>query len=227
MEEKEIWVSVNLKPFQDKYEVSNLGVVRQKRSKYILKSNIDGRGYSVILLYLPNIKRLCKIHRLLMLSFRNVSNSEELYVNHIDGNKLNNHLDNLEWCTAQENIRHAFEIGLFKSRLGSNNGNSKFTSIELSEFVDLYNQGLSTYDIGDLYGVSGNCILQVLKGSTYKGEVDLSNLRSINGKYEDKYPLIIEMLIQGMPQREIAKLVGCSSFVVQVQSKKLKNKEIK
>lgn len=52
------------------------------------------------------------IHRLLCLTFKDKPTPEHLWVNHIDGNKLNNRLDNIEWATISQNIQHAFDTGL-------------------------------------------------------------------------------------------------------------------
>lgn len=110
---EETYVDVKNHP---SYEVSNFGNVRNKLTGRILKPQISNSGYKRVVLY---DKRQSKgfpvsIHRIEAMSFYNIDNSDSLQVNHIDGNKLNNFLPNLEWCTASENMKHAYENGLEK-----------------------------------------------------------------------------------------------------------------
>lgn len=106
------------------YIVSDDGRVRR------IGSNKDHsvmirNGYEVIDLYCGSVRRRFRVHRLVADAFiPNPYNKPE--VNHIDGNKRNNRVDNLEWVTRQENIRHAWDNGLSKpnySMLGKKNPN--------------------------------------------------------------------------------------------------------
>lgn len=76
-----------------------------------LKTKITRCGYEQVSLRLNNKNKFLYIHRLVALAF--VPNPQnKSCVNHIDGNKQNNHVSNLEWCTASENQKHAYKIGL-------------------------------------------------------------------------------------------------------------------
>lgn len=90
-----------------KYEVSNLGKVRNKDTLHILHFFTQNCGYDVI--SFSKVKRT--IHRLVAIAFLPNPNNLK-YVNHIDGNKHNNTVSNLEWCTCSENIQHARRTGL-------------------------------------------------------------------------------------------------------------------
>lgn len=97
------------------YEVSNTGVVRNKRTKKEKKPNISEKGYELIKIYVKTgtaYKR--RIHRLVAQAFiPNPENKPE--VNHKDGNKRNNAVNNLEWVTQKENYEHAVDMGLHTS----------------------------------------------------------------------------------------------------------------
>ena len=89
----------------EKYEVSNLGKVRNIKSGRILKPRIDKDGYLKHQLYVRDKKKYLFLHRIIATAF--IDNPEgKPCVNHIDENKANNDLSNLEWCTIRENIIH-------------------------------------------------------------------------------------------------------------------------
>ena len=106
---KEIWKDIP--NYENKYQVSSLGNVKNIKHGNLLSERLTDRGYNTAVLYLNSKPKTFKVHRLVALTF--IENTEnKLFVNHKDGNKLNNKIDNLEWVTHKENIRHAFDIGL-------------------------------------------------------------------------------------------------------------------
>lgn len=93
--------------YEGRYEVSNTGKVKglfYKKYK-ILKANTDKDGYRNVFLYKNTKQKAYKIHRLVAITFiKNTTNKEQ--INHIDFNKSNNNVSNLEWCTPKENMKH-------------------------------------------------------------------------------------------------------------------------
>lgn len=86
----------------EKYEVSNLGKVRNMKSGRVLKPYLNRNGYLGHCLCENNKIKYLYLHRIIAIAF--IDNPEEkTCVNHIDENKLNNDLSNLEWCTVREN----------------------------------------------------------------------------------------------------------------------------
>lgn len=113
----EIWRPIN--GYEWLYEVSNLGRVNNLNSyntgkEKILRTPIDKKWYPRVRLFNNSKWKTIKVHRLVALAF--IPNPENKpQVNHIDWNKLNNNLDNLEWCTNKENQYHAWKMWLCKS----------------------------------------------------------------------------------------------------------------
>jgi hypothetical protein len=88
------------------------------------KSHITHRGYLKVALRKNNVKFQTGVHRLVALTY--IPNPKNLpQVNHKDGNKLNNSVENLEWCTQSENQRHSLRIGLRHMPSGENHWRHK------------------------------------------------------------------------------------------------------
>jgi hypothetical protein len=131
-----------------------------------LKPNLQTKGYLSVILYNNGKCKQYLVHRLMLLVFCGESN---LQVNHIDGIKNNNNLTNLEYCTASENIRHAFKTGLNKSK-GEGNTNSKLTKkdvIEIKTELLNYKKGMIAA-LGRKYGVSFYTISNIKLGKTWQ-----------------------------------------------------------
>lgn len=108
-----------IKGYEGRYAVSDDGrifsLVDFKGRKRIVekKQYTDKYGYKCLMLYKLGEKKHMTVHRAVANTF--IDNPEGLpQVNHIDGDKTNNHVSNLEWCTASKNVQHAFDNGLNK-----------------------------------------------------------------------------------------------------------------
>ena len=104
---EEIWKKIIINGQNTFYSVSNLGHVRNDLKKTLIEGYINNKGYRMVHLRLRTDK-LCSVHRLVMKAFKPCSLMDELQVNHIDGNKDNYNINNLEWCTGLENMRHSY-----------------------------------------------------------------------------------------------------------------------
>jgi hypothetical protein len=122
---KEIFKQCNYLPIG--YLIGNLGNVKSPKDK-ILKKAKSNSGYECI-----NIKNKGYfIHRAICFAFKQTLEGK-CFVNHIDGNKLNNNIENLEWCTKSENTKHAYTKGLkqksisnlYKGKFGLEHNRSK------------------------------------------------------------------------------------------------------
>ena len=101
------------------YYVSSWGRVKSLKfgKERILKPYLLGNGlpYCAYSLRIKRKTKICTAHRLVALAFI-INPHNKPQVNHKDGNKLNNHIDNLEWVTHQENHQHAWDTGLFEGK---------------------------------------------------------------------------------------------------------------
>ena len=95
----------------DNYEVSDEGEVRNRKTGRVLKTGYASSGYRKVNLSTGNVVKNALVHRLVADNFLPNPGNKNV-VNHIDGDKSNNRLANLEWCTAGENIKHAFDNSL-------------------------------------------------------------------------------------------------------------------
>jgi hypothetical protein len=104
---------------EDRYEASDTGQIRSLNPQghypptIVLKQIIDRGGYPFVRLYKSGKSRQWRVHRLVLLTFCG-EDPERPEGNHIDGNKSNNRLENLEWVTRRNNHLHALRLGLKK-----------------------------------------------------------------------------------------------------------------
>lgn len=109
-----MWKTIIINNKETNYEVSSEGKVRNKNTKKELKQQYQN-GYYHCTLSIDKKPRRFRVHRLVANMF--ISNPENKeYVNHIDGDRKNNNVNNLEWVTPSENTRHAVKSGLISSR---------------------------------------------------------------------------------------------------------------
>ena len=176
----EIWRDVV--GYEGVYQVSTLGKVRsvQRKIKYNgrgkgsgihsfqsveLKQCLNTVGYYQVSLSVNNCRKRFMIHRLVAEAFCTRPLGKD-YVNHINGNYLDNRHDNLEWVSFVENVRHAIVNGL-SNIYGEDSHFSKFTNEQAEIIRRIKNKGISTKDLTVLLGVHRTCINKIYNGETY------------------------------------------------------------
>lgn len=156
---------IEWKPIKDfnGYFINELGEVKSVRSfrgtrEIILKGSVNQQGYKIISM-IKNGKVYTKtLHRLLMVTFK--ENKDNLScINHIDGNKSNNNLDNLEWCTYGHNEKEAYRLGLKESRI------KEKEIVQLTKDYVIENFWKSSNEIQRQLGYSSGNICKVCNGN--------------------------------------------------------------
>jgi len=164
----EIWKDI--KGF-DNYKVSNLGNIKNSNFKRMnkeqeIKSTKNSSGYLLVSLFYKGKRNRVMVHRLVASEF--LENKEnKSCVNHINGIKTDNRVENLEWNTYSENTLHAFKHGLMKNANGENQHLSKLKEKDVLDIrKNEYN--LSYRKLAIKYNVSTYAIYSVVKNKTWK-----------------------------------------------------------
>jgi len=148
--------------------------IKSGREK-VMKPYKNRYGYLVVHLYLTdddhNIlgkqSEFFLVHRLIALAF--IPNPENKpMVNHKNGIKHDNRVENLEWCTRSENTAHSFAIGT-QTNKGENHPGVKLTTEKVLQIRDMAKTGqYSNHDLGLLFEVTRHCIFRIVTGKTWK-----------------------------------------------------------
>lgn len=144
----------------DMYEVSSYGNFRSKFVKKFgeeyreIKGSVNGSGYQTIFLINKDGQKSARAHRLVAEAFLD-NPLGKATVNHIDGHKMNNRLDNLEWATYAENNKHAHDTGLVSNRKG-------YSEPDRLEMIKLYIDGERPSDISRKYCVNTQTLYRIL-----------------------------------------------------------------
>ena len=164
----EVWKGVL--SFEDTYEVSNLGRVRRVKPGrstypgYILRQFVRGGNYKHVQLLSESGPKGFVVQQLVLEAFAG-PRPEGQEINHKDGNKLNNRLENLEWVTRAENMRHAYRIGLNPLKHGRKTWSAKLTDA----LVLKIRASEEDHEVlAQRYGVSVSAIRHVRTGRTWK-----------------------------------------------------------
>ncbi len=158
--------TINIEAIETKYEILADGRIINRNTNREQKGTMTNSGYKRMTFFGDRIS----LHRVIATKYLPIEDDKE-YVNHLNGDKLDNRVENLEWCTASENAKHAFNLGLRiatdgSPKYGEDNAMSILTDkmvIEILTYKDL-----SYQEIADKYNVSKSTIKHIFRGRTWK-----------------------------------------------------------
>lgn len=153
------------------YSVTDGGrIVSHKHGKdRTLRPAPDHGGYLHVQLHDHGRHRIAYLHREVIKAFKGRPDGC-LDINHLDGNKRNNHIENLEWVTRSENMLHAYRLGLMADKNGEQNGRAKVTSDQVQEIRRMLKEGARQKDIGAKFGLHQSHISRIARNESW-GEV--------------------------------------------------------
>lgn len=200
---EEVWKAI--KEYEGFYEISSFGrvrgidrLVRYKKTGFrlkkgvIMKTGINKYGYERLgLRKNGSPSKQFTVHKLVATAFcENKNNYKE--VNHIDGNKLNNHYTNLEWCSSSYNKKHAFMLGLQKPRAGIDSNLSKLSNEEVVFIYKAIHSKLYTAkELSEIFNVLSVQIYRIKNKQRWKHLT--SKLDLIEFENQNKETLEIEL----------------------------------
>lgn len=174
LEEGKVWK----KSPNEKYWVSEYGDIVNAETGYKLQPTLLKSGYFVVG---TQITGDINLHRVVYITFMGAI-PDGLQINHIDGNKANNHISNLEVCTPAENTRHAYATGLANGKCGSENSGAKVTEDDVLLIYALIKTGATNDDIAGKVGLHPRYISLIRHGRRWSHlfkEQQMSKIKSV------------------------------------------------
>lgn len=176
---EEIWKDV--KGYEGLYKVSNLGRVLGVKSNKIRHFTINNKGYCLVALYKDAVENKVPVHRIVAEAF--IQNPDNLpQVNHIDCNKQNNKVNNLEWCDQHYNYKEGMKNFLYSHN--ENHYFAKLTNKVVKCIPTLYRLGFIRQTVAKILGITVGSVKAIEKGISYRElGLDFRNIK--RQKYKD------------------------------------------
>ena len=153
------------------FQATTSGQIIGKRGKP-MKGRVDRCGYQEVLLSENGKSKNYLVHRLILLTFSPTEGMVAFDVNHKNGIKTDNRLENLEWCTRSENVLHAYQNGLERKRCGEEHHAHKLTENDVKYIRLVYKKRDPEYGaagLAKLFGVDRTTIHDIVRNKTWKG----------------------------------------------------------
>ena len=144
---------IDIKGYENKYSISDDGEVWSYYKQEYMKPNLGGYGYKQIQLAKNGKRKTYQIHKLVLEHFTEKVSGKE-FCNHKNGDKHDNRIENLEWCTISENNKHAYRTGL----KGKSVGNPKYLIEQIKAAKYLLHTSMTGKEIAKATGMSESCV---------------------------------------------------------------------
>lgn len=195
------WTNIIYNDIITDYLISNYGDVYNLKYNRMCPRREDLSGYTLCNIYINGKIYVIRINRAVMLAFHPIENAEKYVVNHLNGNKLDNYEDNLEWTTHYGNKIHAIENNLINPESEKSINHNKILEDKMIRerlIYDLYLSGMSVDTIHKSTGIKKNIITRIANDNS-------------SSKYtEHDIRLVCELLVAGISQKKISEITSVS-----------------
>ena len=216
-----MWKRIYLDGEYVHYDVNEYGDVKNIETGHILTPRMKGGYLATTISNKKGKRRMIRTHRLVCEAFKPLRKKGQEFVNHIDGDRLNNHISNLEWATPKENLNHAIQSGLIK--LGEDRGNSKYSNEMIRNICqDLEDDNLSFTEIGKKYGIPRSIACNIVYSGLWKSiskDFDFSKKDYSKKTLARYYDYIDKLLLAGISTKKIVNEYRIDGF----SKKKMQN----
>lgn len=164
----EVWKDIV--GYEGMYQVSSLGNIRSMKNNKIrlLQPGINTGGYKQVTLLMNGVPKSARVHRIVASAFIQKTD-KQTEVNHINGVKTDNRVENLEWVSRETNMQHAYDFGLKKKMYGAKNGSAKLNEKRVAEIRKLFRSGKYTkLKLGEIFHVTDATIGNIVRNETWK-----------------------------------------------------------
>lgn len=190
--------------FED-YCVTDDGAIYSLKSKKFLNLQYNDNGYVVVTLRKDGKTKTIRVHRLVALMYLKDTYFEGAHVNHIDGDKTNNNVSNLEWVTREENMRHAYDNGLVVSKPKT------LSDDDLHLICQALESGSRVVDVSKMFGIKREIVDKIYRCTLFKHisyEYDFSKVPKQGRISVQKVIEICKGIVEGKQLTDISEETG-------------------
>lgn len=190
------------------YLIDKSGNIYSLKTKRILKPFKNKNGYCIVDIHYNGKSKYCQVHRLVAKTFiPNPLNLET--VNHIDGNKSNNCVSNLEWMSRKDNVNHAWRTGLAKPRYGIDNPANKYSPEQIHKVCKLLEeQKLKYIEISKICNVNITVIYDIRIRDKWHDISSQYNIPKTKIGFVEYRSKIINLINNGLDNKSIINELG-------------------
>jgi hypothetical protein len=200
------WKRVYYKGMETDLIINEQAVVKNTNTGNFLKPYFSkSTGY--MLITIPKIRKKYRLHRMVAEAF--IENPYDYpYVNHKDGDKTHNSVDNLEWVTAQMNSRHAEDHHLVNHARGEAAGKNKYSEKLIRRACEMLEEGIPTTHIAKELGMSRRLVNSLKFGEVWKHVIkDYDIPKTKRKSYKELNKYVDTFIILGFKRRAIVKIL--------------------
>jgi hypothetical protein len=231
------WAPICIDGIVTRFVVSTDGEIMHYKNKKILKIRYDSKhDYGDVRVFIKELGRkvTLRVHCEVAKAFlKKPDDDKEYEIDHIDGNKRNNNVENLEWVTHEENVRRAVANNLQRPHIGEDNVTSKLTEKEVREICELLVENkLTTVDIAKRFNISQAVIAAIKSGRTWRHVSKDYNMPPVKCHLVllDYHEVINDAIMAGMKPAEIREKIPLNiskkAYIDFIQNQKRKLKKL-